>query len=99
MSRLQNPVVKYNLKLLKTRRHNRTSCESEETCSVILTFFVLPSSASDKAITSPDRNCEAFRVLACTITRRMARMPISLVAGSIRPSVNLDIDVDADIFA
>lgn len=63
--------------------------------SKILTFFALPPSVSDKATISPERNCEAFNILACTIMRRMARMPISLAAGSMRPTVNLSIDVDA----
>jgi hypothetical protein len=65
--------------------------------SKILTFFALPPSVSDKATTSPERNCEAFNILACTIMRRMARIPVSLAAGSMRPTVNLGIDVDADI--
>lgn len=67
--------------------------------SMILTLFDLVLSASDKATTSPERNCEAFRVLACTIMRRMARIPVSLAPGSMHPTVNLVIVADADIFA
>lgn len=65
---------------------------------MILTFLVVPSSASDKAITSPERSCEAFRTLACTTMRRIERTPVPMAAGALRRTVNLGIDMDADVF-
>jgi hypothetical protein len=66
--------------------------------NMILTFLMLPSSASDKATRSPERNCEAFKTLACTTTRRIARTPVPMAAGALRRTVNLGIDMDADVF-
>lgn len=65
---------------------------------VILTFLVILTSAPDKATTSPEHNCEAFKILACTTTRRIARTPIPMAAGALHLTVNLGIDMDADVF-
>jgi hypothetical protein len=90
MSRLQNPVIRDDSQC------NTMSCDEDAGMrDVILTFLVFPSSASDKATTSPEHNFEAFKIIACTTTRLIARTPDSMAAGGLRRTVNLGIDIDA----